>query len=358
MLAPMSVHTLPRPAPRPPALSALLAPLLSAEEFDALAALTLPLAAAKAHDPSAPVSRALLAVALNWALFARLLREVPQAQRYVQRQRAAGQRIVFDHGAVRTVAARHCGALPSGEAAIARVLAPLGYAPAETYPLPRLRMTGRAWRHVDDPQGIPQFFVSALHPEAFSPAFAQTVEAVLSTSHDPLAGDDTQALRAQLALDGALPAEAARTLLPALVACFARQHRMPTLAQYTAIAAESAEMAWISTEGQTFNHATDRVADVDALAAALRAEGFAVKDQVEVSSSGRVRQTALRAALVTREFSPDPADPAAARTLEVPGSFFEFISRAPLPADRDVAPTLDLAFDAGNATGIFKMTTR
>lgn len=357
MLALMSSPTLPRPMPLPAALAELLAPLLSSKEIDELTGLHLPSAAADAHDPSAPVSRALLAVALNWALFARLLREVPQAQRYVRRQRAAGKPIVFDHGAVRTVAAQHSGALPSGEAAIARVLAPLGYAPAETYPLPRLRMTGRAWRHADDPQGLPQFFVSALHPEAFNPAFERTVEAVLSTSRDPLAGDHTQALLARLAYEGTLPAAAARAMLPALVACFARQHPMPTLAQYRAIAAESAEMAWISTEGQTFNHATDRVADVDALAAALRAEGFAIKDRVEVSSSGRVRQTALHAARVRRAFSPDPADPAATRTLEVPGSFFEFISRAPLPVDRGVAPALDLAFDAGNATGIFKMTT-
>jgi hypothetical protein len=37
----------------------------------------------------------------------------------------------------------------------------------------------------------------------------------------------------------------------------------------------------------------------------------------------------------------------------VPGSFFELISRDVLQADQK---TLDLAFDAGNATGIFRMT--
>lgn len=37
---------------------------------------------------------------------------------------------------------------------------------------------------------------------------------------------------------------------------------------------------------------------------------------------------------------------------EVPGSFFEFIERAPLPGET----RLDLAFDTNNAQGIFKMT--
>jgi hypothetical protein len=38
-------------------------------------------------------------------------------------------------------------------------------------------------------------------------------------------------------------------------------------------------------------------------------------------------------------------------TRSVPGSFYEFISR-----DRIDGVALDLGFDSGNATGIFKMT--
>ena len=40
-------------------------------------------------------------------------------------------------------------------------------------------------------------------------------------------------------------------------------------------------------------------------------------------------------------------------TLEVPGSFYEFIQREQEPG----SPWLDLRFDAANATGIFKMTS-
>jgi hypothetical protein len=74
--------------------------------------------------------------------------------------------------------------------------------------------------------------------------------------------------------------------------------------------------------------------------------GRPIKDKVEVSASGRVRQTAFHAAMVRREF----LGPTGRVTREVPGSFYEFISRA------TQGPHIDLAFDSGNATGIFGMT--
>ncbi len=107
-------------------------------------------------------------------------------------------------------------------------------------------------------------------------------------------------------------------------------------------------MAWIATEGTSCNHCTDRVDDVEAVAEHERAVGRPVKDAVEVSASGRVRQTAHRAATVVRPLATVEGDVV---EREVPGSFFEVISRDRLPDG-----TLDLAFDAANATGIFAMT--
>jgi hypothetical protein len=40
-----------------------------------------------------------------------------------------------------------------------------------------------------------------------------------------------------------------------LVGCFARHHGPPTLDDYETVAAESAAMAWIATEGTTWHHA-------------------------------------------------------------------------------------------------------
>jgi hypothetical protein len=104
----------------------------------------------------------------------------------------------------------------------------------------------------------------------------------------------------------------------------------------------------IATEGNAFNHATDRVPNVEALAEALRHD-WSLKDRVERSRSGRVRQTALQADPVVRRFQDANA---ASITRTVPGSFFEFITRDFRPDGR-----LDLTFDAGNAQGIFRMTS-
>lgn len=107
----------------------------------------------------------------------------------------------------------------------------------------------------------------------------------------------------------------------------------------------------MATEGCAFNHATDRVADVDAVACEQRALGRPIKDNVEVSRSGSVRQTAFKADPVARTFGTDNGE----TTMMVPGSFYEFISRDVI-ANADGTRQLDLRFDSMNAEGIFKMT--
>ncbi len=292
------------------------------------------------------VSRAVLAMAMNAALFADVQKRVPAAEAYVRDQVRSGRRVVFDHGALRTVAAPS-GELPEGHRAFARILEPLGYAVSGTYPLDSLAMTGFAYAHRDFPEAIPQFFVSELHPESFSAPFRAAVGRVLGTSRDPLP-PHAHALLGELRTTGALDWEDARRLLPDLVACFDRQHEAPRLEDYETLLAESAEMAWIATEGSAFNHATDRVPDVAALTEAQKRLGRPMKAEVEVSASGRVIQTAFRAAEVERLFESGEGHLV---TRRVPGSFFEFITRKPVPEG-----SLDLTFDASNAQAIFKMT--
>lgn len=298
------------------------------------------------------VSRAVLAMALNVLLMHGLLARVPTGAAYVADRRRAGGRIVFDHGALRTIrfASRPTGALPAGEGAFTRILQPLGYALAGVYPLDRLRMTGRAYAHRDFPETIPQFFLSELHVERFGPDFQAAASRVFGTSVDPLAdplNHDANALLSALSADGSAPFDLAAAGLQALAAAFDRHHRVATLADYRVLLAESAEAAWIATEGNAFNHVTDRVDDVERVASEQRALGRPMKDKVEVSASGRVRQTAFKADPVARTLRGDDGDV----TLTVPGSFYEFISR-----DRLNGAGLDLGFDSGNAQGIFKMT--
>jgi hypothetical protein len=304
-----------------------------------------------ATDPGPRVSRAVLAQALNMLLFEDLLKRVPAAELYVQRSIEQGRTVMHDHGAVRTVALSSMGGLPAGQEAITRVLRPLGYALNGVYPLERLRMTGRSHAQADYPEDIAQFFISELHPERFSPQFQAAVARVTAPSRNPVT-PEAAALLKKLESEGSLSLEESAKLLPVLVSVFDRQHPEPALADYDILLAESPEMAWISTEGNAFNHATDRVPDVDQLTVELKSLKQPIKDVVEKSQSGRVRQTAFTAARVKRSFR---SRDGSLIEKEVPGSFYEFITRLHMP-EKDGKRALDLSFDSSNAQAIFKMT--
>ena len=293
------------------------------------------------------ISRGAFAMALNILLFHGLLQRVPTAAAYVAEVRTRGQQVVFDHGALRTILLPHgpTGALPGGEDAFTRIFQPLGYEMAATYPLHRLKMTGRAYRHRDAPESIPQFFLSELHVDRFDAEFGEAASRIFGSSRDPLNAVSGKLLDCYSA---GLPVSLglATAALPVLVGAFNRQHEPAVLADYDLLLSRSPEAAWIATEGNAFNHATDRVIDVETLARQLREENWPIKNEVEVSRTGRVRQTAFRADMVDRLFANN-------EMRRVPGSFYEFISRGIDPA----TGRIDLSFDAGNATGIFAMTS-
>ncbi|GHC99183.1 DUF1338 domain-containing protein [Novosphingobium pokkalii] len=324
--------------------------VLGHEAATKIRALAAPMVPVGGHAPVNGVDALRFAEALNLVLFADLLKRVPEGGEYVEQCQREGRRIVLDHGALRTVAlpqGARC-AMPNGVEAFRRVLEPLGYVEVGVYPLPRLKMTGHVWCHARLPETMPQFFVSELHVDQFSPAFAKAAVRVFGPALDRLDAATAQVL-ARFAAGGSVPQEDAAAALKVVMTLFDRQHPVPFESDYEILLAESAEAAWISTEGNAFNHVTDRVTDVEATAQGEREAGRSIKDKVEVSASGRVRQTALRAAQVKRSFR------AADGTLTaqtVPGSFFEFITRRVDPA----TGKLDLTFDSGNATGIFKMT--
>lgn len=292
-------------------------------------------------------TRAQVAMALNAILFSDLLERVPVAATHVADLWMEGRKVCFDHGALRTIDGR-TGALPCGHRAFGRILEPLGYALAGIYPLPSLQMTGRAYAHADLPETVPQFFVSELHLLELPDEARQAAQRVFGASEDPLGETERVALEV-LNRDGGCPVDLALSALPGIVRAFGRHHPVPALADYQVLLRHSPEGAWIATEGNAFNHATDRVPDVFSLAAALKAKGAPLKQAIEVSTSGRIRQTAFLAAKVMRSFR--TADGAIVER-EVPGSFYEFISRGIHPATHRI----DLSFDSGNATGIFAVT--
>jgi hypothetical protein len=293
------------------------------------------------------VSRAAFAMAMNVCLFHDLLARVPSGDAYVADTLARGGTVLFDHGALRAIRFPEgpTGALPGGEDAFTRIFLPLGFEMAALYPLERLRMTGRAYRHIDYPEAIPQFFMSELHVDRFDAEFGEAAARVFGTSRDPLDAA-AKAVLARYATGEAVSLADAIAVLPTILSAFDRQHEPPAFDDYQLLLSRSNEAAWIATEGNAFNHATDRVANVAALAERLKAEDRPMKEKLEISATGRVRQTAFRADSVERPF-------ADGEVRMVPGSFYEFISRDIDPA----TGRLDLAFDTGNATGIFAMTS-
>lgn len=327
--------------------------LIAGEQATAGILDTLQIDAAFHAAGTGPVARSVFAMALNAVLFQDLLNRAPTAAAYVADRRRLRERITFDHGALRTVhlGSGPTGALPAGAESFARILEPLGYYAAGIYPLERLRMTGHGFAHREFPEALPQFFVSELHADRFSDEFKAAAERVFGNSRDPLTGRANAALE-MFALQGECEFGVAAAALPEIVAAFARWHDTPRLADYRRLLAESEEAAWIATEGSAFNHATDRVADVAATANAQRALGRPVKEVIEISATGTVRQTAFRADPVARDFL---AEDGSRIQLTVPGSFYEFISRDLIPR-ADGKARLDLRFDSGNAQGIFKMT--
>ena len=293
------------------------------------------------------LDRATVAMALNVLLFSDLLDRVPTAAGYVQRVAEDGGRVCFDHGALRTIDGS-TGALPRGTEAFARILEPLGYCVGGTYPLPKLRMTGYAFVQQDMPDTVPQFFVSSLHVSQLPVEAQAAADRVFGRSVDPLGERETQFLSA-LEKTGRCDVKAAAEVLPRLAAAFGRHHPLPALADYETLRAHSAEAAWIATEGNAFNHATDRVPDVAALAAELKSIGLPMKPALEVSANQRVIQTAILADPVERAFAQEDGSVV---HRQVPGSFYEFITRLRDPDTEH----LDLTFDSGNATGIFSVT--
>lgn len=236
--------------------------------------------------------RVWLAEALNLCLLHKLVEAVPAGRQYVDEQVEQGRKIVFDHGAIRTVDWTENGELPRGRQAFVRLLEPLGFTDVRTYPLTRLNMTGWAYRQQDLPEDIAQFFVSELHPGRFSETFQSAVTRVVGSSRDPLQARHLSILKS-LRLTRHCSQQDATELLPALYQAFDRQHSVVHQSDYQQLLNESAEMAWIATEGNSFNHLTDRVVDLESVVAEQNRLERPMKATIEVSTSGRVMPDCL-----------------------------------------------------------------
>lgn len=311
------------------------------------------------------ISRAVIAQSLNCLLFHDLIQRVPDAKQYVGDKLNHGHKIIFDHGALRTIKydlidkrVHHAqpnthtpNLLASGLHAFKPILLALGFEIRKKYPLPQLKMTGYAFCHQDYPESIAQFFVSELHAHEFSPKFQETVLRCVNSSTSPLSTSSHHSLE-KLHQNRELNLSESVSLIENLLKCFTRQQTTINWSDYQTLKKESPEMAWIYTEGNSFNHATDRVKNINHTVAEQKALGRKLKNNIEHAPATGISQTAFLAAMVSREFSTDEGQV----TRAVPGSFFEFITREKRKGSDSNTTKLVLDFDSSNAQGIFKVT--
>jgi hypothetical protein len=213
------------------AFAALLEVTLGSRRRDQLLRLrAVPAALHRGAESRGGLGRNEVGMALALSLLDDLCARVPYAEAYLAECEAAARGFVFDHGAMRTVAAPS-GSLPAGRMAVARILENLGYEFSRRYPLDRLGMVGFVYTHRELPEVLPQYFVSELDPEHFGDGFAARVRGLVATSVDPLPAWARGELVA-LGRGAVMETDRAAALVRVLTTSFRRHHREPTLEEY------------------------------------------------------------------------------------------------------------------------------
>lgn len=267
------------------------------------------------------VSRGVLAQALTMVLFGDLLARAPSARAHLRDRLKNGEKVVHDHSVVATIASPHAGSLPSGREALGRVLVPLGFVESGSRRSWEGGITEHTYLHAEHPDEIAGFVVVEVHPHWFSRGFQAAAERVVRSSRDPLAADT--AWLAALSSRESVELVDAVAILRALVACFDRQHATPSLDDYDLLMRESAEMAWIATEGNAVMQVAQR-------AARSKTRGQAA---LSGDASEPVDQLVLEPASVERPFRDSEGRMIGA---PVPGPSFKIVRRE---ARKFLAPT-------------------
>ncbi len=229
-----------------------------------------------------------------------------------------GLPLVNDHIALRTFAAE-----PLGLNNLAQAFIDCGYVAKGEYHFEAKKLYARHFEHPD--AGAPKVFISELLVAQCSPTLQQIVAGLL------------QQLPASLPLD----------LLP-----WAGRLWQLSQAEYQTLAAESEYAAWLAAWGFRANHFT---VSVNALAGQptlaqvnqrLQQAGFRLNcsgGEIKGSAQACLEQSSTLADRVEVEFSDG--------RLEIPGCFYEFARRYPLPSGE-----LYSGFVAASADKIFEST--
>lgn len=244
----------------------------------------------------------------------------PQAQRIHQLLADRGDRVVNDHIALRTF--RH----PKlGIDATAKLFEQHGYSAQGEYEFPGKKLHARHYEHAD--RALPKVFISELKLEELSRGLRRIVDSMMRQVSPAELPEDAFVL-------GGCP-----------------WHRI-LKDTYETLRRESEYAAWVAAFGFRANHFTVAVNDLEsfdsleALNDFLKEQGFALNDaggEIKGSPEEYLQQSSTLAELCEVQFADG--------TAEIPGCYYEFAYRYPLPGGE-----LFSGFVARSADRIFEST--
>lgn len=225
---------------------------------------------------------------------ARFARSVPDFVALQQLVRDAGGTFRNDHGAIRV-------ADDATRDRFVRCAAALDLQRELDYSFPAKRLKSFDLQVPGEDAGHFKIFVSQVDLAAFPPAVAERIEA--DTAAQRAAADFTRldALAAKAARDGGLAPREAQDFVHDFVHVLMQRNGAPLKrATLEAVAGVSGEAASALALGPDFNHVTIDVraagfADIDAMAAAMRAAGFRLLPAIQGAPGTKLRQTATMA---------------------------------------------------------------
>lgn len=240
-----------------------------------------------------------------WEHLWRLYQErVPYAREYRALIEAEGGRVVHDHVAFRSF--RHfAGELDLGIGYVARILEPLGYQLKGAYEFPETHLYAQHYEHPEqESENLPKVFVSELLVDELPFATASLVRRALDSAADQLPSPSLEWVR--LREDRRLaPRQGKWEAAIAGLSQFSTQRPWspPALRAVREVNQESQYAAWTLLHGFAVNHFTAFInrqgvaslPDLPTTAAALRARGVPVRESLDGSPGGPLRQTATAA---------------------------------------------------------------
>lgn len=285
-------------------------------------------------------------------------RRVEYARRYRDLVLSMGGRVVNDHIAFRTFNTR-TGAQPPGIDAIARMIVPLGYAPAGSYTFPDKFLVARHYEHPDPL--LPKIFISQLEVDDLPSGPAKTIKDAVAEASDLLDSADLERLE-RAGAGGMLGSDQSGLVDRLYRFITERPWKAPRREAVLEVNKASQYAAWTLLHANSVNHFTAYIneqqvpdwPDIEATVAGLRAAGVPMKEAIEGEAGSKLRQTATQA--VDEDCEVTEADGRPGR-LRWSYAYYELAERGTVPGP-DGRPRLFSGFLGQQATHLFEMTRR